>query len=338
MEENIKRVRGSLDILTIIATVAFIMIGISDTILLSKNIVSNDFWWAINIGEALFRIALPLVFMVIGAILFNIKDEPFFDFYKNRLFKLILSYLIWSVVLILLDLKTNNMDITIKAVYESILNFDAYYHLWIFKPLLIVYFAMPIVRRLFYDVDNNFYIYVLTGWFILLSGSLLIEKFIETSFISTGMINTSYFAYCLLGAAIINVFENKYKLKSFSLLLFIVGIGITAYFINSTYNVELSKVDMYYYSPFSINIILTTIGLFTLLTSFEIKESKYIRFFSKLTLGVIIIHPVILLIYKTKLPFEMTIGYFMGISITTIVFSYLISFILSKIPYVNKIV
>jgi surface polysaccharide O-acyltransferase-like enzyme len=106
--------------------------------------------------------AVPL-FVVISGFLLAVKYDSDYSigaFYKKRLNRMLLPFLIWSVVYMLL--KPENLKDPFQAVF-NIITGRSYYHLWFFFLIIQLYLVFPFLRKF---LKNKHFLIILIILFI----------------------------------------------------------------------------------------------------------------------------------------------------------------------------
>lgn len=118
--------------------------------------------------------------MISGFVLgLNYKDDyKITTFYKKRINKLLIPYLIWSVIYISIDFKAEGFSLS--EIIFKLLTGDGYYHLWFFFLIFQLYFLFPFFRKIL----NN-------RGFILLATLLIIQ--IAFSYFTQELADEGYF-------------------------------------------------------------------------------------------------------------------------------------------------
>lgn len=160
--------------------------------------------------NGLFRVAVPLLFLISGLLFFK-NIEEIFDCYhsklKSRIRTLVIPYLLYSIFVLVLNwiLKTtigahpalNNSalnDITPNSISNFLFLwlFDPFVHLWFLRDLIILVLISPII---FYFVNKAAFLsllFVFTSW--------LLEIQIFPKFGHFHLINIESLAFFCLGA------------------------------------------------------------------------------------------------------------------------------------------
>ena len=113
----------------------------------------EHYWFAANIIESVFYFAVPVFFMITGITLADYKDRySTKTFFKKRIEKTLIPYIVWSVLAALFMLATGVLkpaDITPVWVITSVIwtnNIITYY--WFFGALFVFYLLMPVIASI----------------------------------------------------------------------------------------------------------------------------------------------------------------------------------------------
>ena len=114
-------------------------------------------WWVLNAVTALYTCAVPLFFMISGALILSSAKTDSLATLKTRLPKLVIPLLFWSLACIARDnyyiyknLHTFEPDKIWQSII-SVLGSPAAVHLWFMYALIPLYILAPFVRRVTTD-------------------------------------------------------------------------------------------------------------------------------------------------------------------------------------------
>ncbi|MBE6794213.1 MAG: hypothetical protein E7532_04620 [Ruminococcaceae bacterium] len=340
-----------LDVLRIISSIFVIVIHICilNWGILSPNSLS---WQALNIFDALSQIAVPIFFMISGALFLDDKKEiSIKNIFFKRIFKLLVAYLVWSVVFVLI----NPASSWSNAIYRVI---QGHYHMWFIPALAGVYIIIPFLKAITKSEK-------LTKYFLILS---VLFTF-TLSFISPILKESSVGVFALIGNLlnilrtklifrftlgysgyfVFGYFLNKTEFsKSMRRIIYIMGIAAALATICFSYLISKSKgtpTDTFY-SNTSLNILISSVAFFVFakynLNCNNIKEKSHSKlvFLSKCTFGVYLIHPIFIELINKHLHINaVTVNPLLAVplfTLTVAVLSYISSIILNKIPLIRK--
>lgn len=299
------------------------------------------------------RWCVPVFFMLTGALLIG-KEEPISVFFKKRASRILIPLIVWSYVYIVfakffsyLDPSHANPSIFTNPIF--LFKQPAYFHLWFLYAIISVYIVIPFLRAAFSKCNNSIIIYVLSLWF----ANSSIITFLNLSGIQTPTLYlirlnvlADYAGMSVLGFFLIkNINRVSFKLST---AIFILGFISTASLTVISSSEKASELYQYYTSP---NVIVMSAGAFLML--YKIGEHitntnfcRLIRILGSLSFGIYLSHMLIM-------PFIWTIPFMSNAHVThshypvlnvlisslcTLTFSSILSFLISKIPLINRII
>ena len=339
----------NIEFIRVFAIMMTIMIHISNIYVYSFNKISSFEYLVAVTYNAISRICVPLFFMVSG--IFLIKEEYDKKKYINRVVKFLIILIIWSIIYYLINnnFSFNNFGV---AFFNSLFNAnETSRHLWFMYAIIGIYIALPFIqnmcKNLTKEQENLFLILWMT-----LSGLIVIivplARFITKSQIDIEypipIINAAYYlGYFISGHILYERFKNvkksnKYNLKCVLIFILSTLITICVTYFYSIKNNSIFDSMLWYRSIFTI---LSAFSIFILVVINENKiKSKFILSLSKLSFGIYLVH-YIFIIYIKRHYNILDFNDLLFIPIITIII-YLLSlgttYVLKKIPYVNKIV
>ena len=326
MKEN-KR-NNYLDILICISCFAIIMIHTTERLIYNNYLI-------INILYSISRFSIPIIIMVLGSILLDNK----YKYNINNINKLFILFILWSLVYSIY----NNLylpytlygNIDYKTFILEI--FTGPSHFFLFFVILCIYSFLPILRKLINKENKEeveLLILLLVVIIFLLPG---IVKVLEYYFLDIGFLKLlknsalsillgSYILYFILGW-----YLNNYEVKKiYVYILGIIGIIYSSYILPIDF-----KIVRYEYDYTSISVLFLSMMVYILIKSiFSKKEinNKIIKSISKYSIGIYIIHVIIIDILYLYITSNIVVIY-----IITFGLSYLISFIISNIKVNQKL-
>ncbi len=326
-----------------------IIIHVSNVYIYSfHNIEKSQFLTSV-IFNSFSRICVPLFFMISGA--FTISKQQSNKKYIHRIIKFILVLIIWSFIYYVQKngfYFENFKIVLVNSFFNANMTSR---HLWYMYAFIGINIALPFIQNMCKNITLQQENLFLTLW-ITLSGitviiiplaSEILEKNVNISY-PVPIFNASYYlGYFISGHLIYKRFENvKFNFKKNILCILIFGLStsITSFFTYylSVKNNQLFD-DMFWYK--SIFTIFATFSIFILfIVNKNIIKSEKILLISKHTFGIYLIHIVFLNIIKNNyniLEYNSVIAIPL-LSLVIFVLSLVSCCILSKIPYVNKII
>ena len=130
---------------------------------------STKYWIPANILVTITTLAVPLFYMISGATILNsIRTRKLSYLFKHRLPRILIPFLIWSLLSSIIFKLINN-DLHIQSVVTSML---LLYHqpmltaYWFLYPLIGFYLLSPAIKAFVDNVDGKTFNYILIVWFI----------------------------------------------------------------------------------------------------------------------------------------------------------------------------
>ena len=335
-----------LDVLRIIAAIAVITLHVS-AYRFYTSFPSNE-WEFCNIYDSLSRWGVPIFVMISGALFLDQnKSISIKKLYKKNIFRIICALFFWSIIY---QLYRTNADTTLWVFAWGVIETPE--HLWFLKMLLGLYVEVPILRAIAKDKKTEIYFLFIAFFttFIL----PLFPKFIglyNSNIIS--VINHFFdkidlnIAIGFTGYFVLGHFLHTKKLSSNIKNLFYI-LGILSFFcvilLTSWLSHFLNRPNVSFYDYMSPFTLLESSAIFVFasdkLNKIPRKYIKYILSLSKLTFGIYLVHILIKSIANDFFGLNSSICNAMisipCLSILIFIFSGIISWILSKIPIVNR--
>ena len=306
-------------------------------------------WEVLNVYDSLSRWGVPIFVMISGALFLDSKKYVTIKkLYGKNIVRILCAFLFWSVVY---QFYATSEDTTLRQFVCGVIKGPA--HLWFLKMLLGLYVIIPIIRLIVIDRKIEFYFLVLaflTSFIIPLFLNIMRYYVPVLNVAATNLINTiglniasGYIGYFVLGHYLSTIDINYLKGMFYCMgaLSFLIVIILT------------SKISHYLGSP--------TIVLYDNLTPFTLFEAIAIfvfvtvnsevfpqRFYSKvlniskMSFGVYLIHYMVIMVADEQFGINTSnynaILFVPCFSLFVFVVSYIISWILSKIPIINRFV
>jgi len=338
------------DVIRVIATFSVIWLHSAAPLLYKYNELPTSDWWAGNIYDSLVRMCVPLFFILSGSLLLE-KKENISIFFTKRISKVFLPLIIWSILYILWKMYyEGSSSISFYSFYSLALT-PAYYHLWFLYAIIGLYLYVPILRVLVQNSNNELLYYFIALWFFAVSIVPIFEKITHIdNRIDLKMIS-GYVGYLVIGHLLGNMRATRKKFY-LSLLIFVFTVVVTAV-MTYVFTVKNEGVFFgYFYSYLSPNIIIMSVSVFISIKYFSenarIFESilfqKLIRSLSSASLGIYLIHTMVLFVLKkgdfgiSLSSFSYSAIYAVPITaITTFSLSFFIIYFIKKIPIIKQI-
>lgn len=331
-----------LDFLRIFAAFAVIMIHTAAP-LLKKMAEGNTLQFMHgNLYDSATRWSVPIFFMISGALLLNSKrDFELAFFLKKRFNKILIPFLFFSILYFFIN--EHPLDLTqfiLKLANNAIAG-----HLWFFYALIAVYLFSPVLTLFVKQSSEKINMFILLVWFFFCSLFPFLNGVLPVFKINFFGPFGIYLGYFLLGYVL---FNKSFSQKQRWIIYFL---GVLSYFITffGTYYYTLNQNGNFFpifYTYNSPNVLMMAISIFVFFKyacNFKIKNTKILTKISSLTFGIYLIHPYFLSIFMKNPNLNFLYNDHLLITIpfictTVFIVSLILSFIISTIPGLRKII
>ncbi len=289
-----------LDILRALSTVGVILIHISTPVLKMTFGQNMNYWWIGNGMDSAVRFVIAMFLMLTGATMLH-KSYRLTEFYRKRLFRVILPFLFWSAiycVFIWLKLphKTQPSDFQsiIPWAIHLFVNENISRHLWYVYMIIQIYLIVPFIAKFVQKLSISWLWVILTSWllvntalsfhfFQLPSGNLILQKYINYGL---------YLGFLLLGFALMKIPVPSFKVRIISGFTFMTTVfvaAITTYYLS----IKAHKLDTSCYGTLTANTIIQAVSLFIILKDIILKSvilTRITNLISNYSFGIYLVH------------------------------------------------
>ena len=325
------------------ATLAVIVIHITANYISVLKESTTTIWHTSNLLNALSRASVPLFFMISGQLLLSEQVLPLVSFYKKRIVKIALPFFVWSLFYYLYGMNEGHFPVHFKKGLVTFFEAKVTTHLWFFYILIALYVIVPLIKPLVQQASKQQFHYFFFLWLM----QAIFFKFLDYRYhfnLYYAMpVVDGYIGYFILG-----YYLNKFpmRLKAYWLYLMF-GLG---YIYTASVTIYLTietggRASLFWYEYLTINVLMMAISLF-LLAKQSLNNTPLpavLSVFNRVSLGVYLIHPFLMkyvfqdtfrTVYKvTTGAWPIIINYSL-----TFVSSFIIVYLLSKVPFIKKIV
>lgn len=319
-----------------------------------------------NLTMIMTIIAVPLFFMVNGALLLGKKNFNIKEHYK-KLMWIIVGTISWKFLILFICLITKRVDILNFSVMEifnylftaeNLLDVPAE-HLWFMYVLIRIYIIYPFIRLAF-EKDNKYLKYILLYSFIFsfgiellnmafftFSGKGVMDKLSGITSTFSPINDLTYITYFILGYILHNKFykeQNVFEIKKIILPIFIYLFGLMLVLVARYVQVGTLLDGAYQriHSDYTkMGDLIMTCAVFILFCKIPIKENKFINFIGSRTINIYYVHMILLAYSATYLLplFNKWVGFKLNFIRTIIILgiSIIITEIMKKIKPLKKI-
>jgi len=307
-------------------------------------------WIAANVYDSMVRCAVPLFFMLSGALLMKrAAEEPVADFVKKRYMRILAPFLFWGSIGALLSSPAGVADFLGKLFCSY-----AYFHLWYLYLMVGLYLLLPVIGKWYAAASDREKIFYLSAWAVVCCFSLangIFNAFTggEKDFLKLyhlrEMIGGTW--YFVLGAFLFDNRESepvKRIRPSLYLLCFVaVGLlnGLSTYLLSTAIGKH-SEVFYPYRSPLVVAAAASFFAFAVRSRCGEWRAFPFIRFVSAYSLGIYCIHGFIseLVTYDLITPFIGICAWVVIPAKAVVVFTLALAVacIMKKIPFLRRVV
>ncbi|MBC2581943.1 acyltransferase [Clostridium sp. DJ247] len=290
--------------------------------------------------------AVPIFLMITGALLLNpLKEISLGKLFNKYILRMLLILIVFGTIYAWIEIVFIERSINLLQLSHAIFNMvqgETWAHMWYLYMLIGLYIVTPFLKKIITYSNKAEIKYFLIITFIFNSIIPTAEHFLD---IKVGIyipIITIYPFYYVLGYYLsqINITTKKIKLV-YSLGLFNIIILILCSFLQNYFGVGKIKFLSAYNSPVIITFSIS-IYIFMREQSYKLDEwySKFISLLSRCSFGIYIIHMFFLNLFLKFFKFTpFNYPFFIGIPIfwiSVFLCSFSLTFILTKIPIINK--
>lgn len=302
-------------------------------------------WNCVMLLTSVCLVAVPLFFMVSGALLLDVEEVlPLKTLFKKRILKQAIPFIVWSLIYVVVRMIMGKLPFGVSA-FTDLLHEPAYYQFWFMYSLLAIYLLLPILQAVVLKLEKKYIEYILILWLIFSTVFPVMQRWIPGFGISEHVdliLCEGYIGYFLLG-----YYLKKYHSEvSWKTGLWLGLAGIFATGIACVLEWQCKKGGGYqgyfyqaYLTPF---VVVAVTGLFLLFQNLpwtqKEKPRKLLQITSTLSIGVFYVHMLVLTVLEyvgltgatniLLLAVKIILGY--GVSLVA-------AFVISKIPYVRKV-
>lgn len=336
-----------LDVLRILSSIAVVLIHVASQNWYTVNDLKT--FTVFNFFDSISRFAVPVFFMISGALFLNSRKKiNFKNFFKKHFLKMIFIYVIWCILYYLFDYFFLNSinQINIKGIINSIINNK--FVLWFLKVMIYIYLFLPFIKTFTDNSSERQIQYFLIIFFILGICFYQLSNLPMPMSVKNMIINMRindrlwYLGYFILGWYIYNR-DISLTIRKIIYILGLISV-ITCFLFTNIYFAKTGVKNSCLYEYFSLTTFIYSLSIFVFI-KYWIQKHNYeklnLKAVSKKTLGIYLIH-VFVLEFVCKLGLN-TLSFnpiLATILLTFVVYivSYFITFIMLKIPFVKEIV
>lgn len=308
------------------------------------------YWITANFIESTFYFAVPIFFMISGAMLIDYnKRYSLKEYFSKRITKTLIPFIIWSLIGLLIQvyymhtIKISSIDLT--YIINGLLNGSLVQVYWFFIPLFCIYLSIPVFAAIPDDKKKDILTYVCSLTFIL---NILIPFLISVFNLKINYTISIAVGGGSLFFALTGYLLHKYEIsKKYRMILYILAImGFLMHFLGTYYlSTSAGEVIKTYKGFTNIPSVLYSLGIFVFIKYDIIKLMKFniikkiVGFLDFYTFGIYLIHWYLLqFLIRTFNINNTSIIYRLFAPLIVLVLSVIIIYLIRKIPIIKKIV
>jgi len=311
---------------------------------------TSRYWITANIIESIFYFAVPIFFMISGAMLLDFnKKYNLKEYFSKRIIKTLIPYIVWSLIGLIIQIFYLNTislgSVDLAYIVNGLINGNLVAIYWFFIPLFCIYLAIPVFAAISEDKKKEILIYSSTLTFLL---NILIPFLISAFNIGINYSISFAIGGGSLFFTLVGYLLHKYELKrKYRFILYLLSIFGLLMHILGTYYLSLSAGEVIRTFKGFVNVpsVLYSIGVFVFIKYDLIRLMKVdiikktINFLDYYTFGIYLIHWYLLrFLLKTFNITNTSIIYRLFSPIIVLVMSVIIISLLRKLPIIRKII
>lgn len=355
-EEN-KRVIY-LDIVRILACFLVVLVHVSAQHIFDNEASSSEFIIHGSYNCLAFS-GVSLYIMISGALMLNSKKTVTVKSAIQKALHMYFLYFAWKFIYDVFNIISKNERINtsvVKTIFLDVISGRGYYHLWFLPTIAIIYLFLPVIKKGL-EKDKKVCQLYLVLFFV-------INIFIETILVFNFKYNyileeffryndfylfTGYIGYFILGHYL-NEFCNNIK-KPVRVAIYVISLCLipVSGLINSYISLSDSELKIPMNTPFSLISFILTVSIFLFVKNLKLdeklankeKQRRIISLLSLMTLGIYLIHPMIIMLMENiglnSLLFIPALS-IPVIMIADTVITGIIVLVIIKIPVINRLI
>jgi len=306
-----------------------------------------EYWWIGNIFDSAVRFAVPLFLVISGATLLT-KEYKLAEFYKRRITRVLFPFIFWLIaywVYRWLLLAPVYQPKTFSSILHwgigLFLKEGISKHFWYIYMILFIYLFIPFIGKGLRRINNSTVLFILAAWVLL---TVLCRSVPMNLYGWSGDYGSKLLGYFLYtGYLVVGYYLSKTEIKVsgirwYSSVIFFSSVIVSAV-LTYLFSKEAHKPDLRMYSYLTVNSIVQTIAFFLWIKDSTIK-SKYSALFqqgiSNYSFGIYLVHIMVIGIFFNHGIFWTMAHPLISIplvTLMTLLTSFLIIYILRKIPF-----
>lgn len=340
-----------LNTLRSLAILGVILIHISSPAVNMNWNKNMEFWWIGNLFDSAVRFAVPLFLTLSGATLLT-KEYNLVDFYKRRFSRVLIPFLFWVVVYWIYNwltlpakLQPHEFQAILKWAADLFLNKGVSKHFWYIYMIVFIYLIVPFMGKWLRKLNVAAVSNLLLLWAVL---AFLLKSMPLNMYSWSGDYGSKflgyflYSGYLILGYYLIKLRTNLPNIRIVAAVTFILTLTFSTVF-TFYLSHKSHKLDLTMYNSLSVNTIIQTVSIFLLFKDSIIRNkivSWTTKTISDYSYGIYLVHIIVISLFFDRgiyWNFAYPLVSIPLLTLTVLVCSFAIIFILRKTPFLHYI-
>lgn len=306
-------------------------------------------WWVGCWILSMCLCSIPIFVMISGALLLDdSRNESPIEFYKRRVYRLGIPLVAWTVVYLAVRKLVDHEELNVRSIIRLIITADLYYHLWFLYMIPGLYLITPPLRTFVRHSSRKERLFVIVTILVLANVYFQTDTLIWNNQRSIFTMFIPYIAYYLCGYELRHIDPRKISSKYLVAVVIVCTLYLTA-FSGVFLERQGSMGTRFVFDFFSLPVAIMSIAIFwaAYLHSLKAKPLKgiaktAIKWIASTTLGIYVIHPIVLEYIRDRLGKHASDGTFLlsviTIPLVTFAVCYLITSLIMNVPLLRRTV
>lgn len=336
-----------LDSLRALAAIGVIVIHVSTPVVKMSYGVDSGNWWTGNIYDSAVRFAVPLFLILSGATMLS-KEYTLKAFYKKRFTRVLAPFLFWMVIYWIYRwavLPVEEQPCTVSTIFpwaiKLFLNEGISKHFWYVYMILFFYLFLPWLGKAVRKFSTRQLFWLIIGWaaFCFLTRKLPVNFYSWSGHYPERLLGYLQFSgYLVLGFYLMKIkieFPFRRIIAGTVFLLTVAFAAISVFY----FSTKAHKLDLDMHGNMTFNTMIQACSLFLLVKDTSIRLPRLLQIqqlVGNYSYGIYLAHIMII-----GIGFQYGFFWTMGhpawtvpvLTLTTLIVSTLIIFVLRKLPY-----
>lgn len=257
-------------------------------------------WRVANLYDMAVRAGVPLFFMISGALFLERDSISVTRLLSRNVVRLFVVYFVWSLAYAIVHQNLFHSYTCGEDFVAAVI--IGHHHLWFIPAMILVYLFIPVIHSALHEHERISPLYIIIVFLlvcVLKTNLLLIpelSKIVKEFCYKVNLYHISYFLYIILGYALSKIeFKRKFVLSGTVLIYF--GVTVLAAYGNRRQSLIEGKAIEWLYGEFALPVLIQACCIFIFFQYFrdiQIRHPKILKYVSDCTLGVYLVHPMIL--------------------------------------------